>query len=94
MESIIRKVSDIDADQRKWLESNLGEQLKDSQQIIIRVVTIGSEPSAAARDNALSDLKSLAEKGSQHREDLRVSEQEADDVLDEAMDHTRRSDHS
>lgn len=92
MESIIRKVSDISEDQRSWLESNLGQQLQDGQQIIIRVVNVGIEPPAANRDHALADMQQLSQRGSNHRQTKRVSEEEADQALDEAMRDIRPRD--
>ena len=43
MESIIRNVRDIETDERRALEHVIGKQLKENQQIIIQVVTLGSD---------------------------------------------------
>jgi hypothetical protein len=43
MESVIRKVGDIDENERQLLERALGRELKDNQQVIIRVMTPGNE---------------------------------------------------
>jgi len=49
MESIVRNVSDLHADQRQWLESALGHQLRDNQQVIIQVLAVQNQ---AAPDEA------------------------------------------
>jgi len=89
MESIIRKVSDIEADQRLWLESNLGQQLQDNQQVIIRIVNVGVEPPPSSRDQALTDLLQLSQRGSAHRQSKGVPDAEADGALNEAMRDVR-----
>jgi hypothetical protein len=43
MESVVRKVRDIDEDERQVLERVLGRELKENQQVIIQVVTPGKE---------------------------------------------------
>jgi hypothetical protein len=43
MESVIRKVRDIDENERHVLERALGRELKDNQQVIIQVVMPGNE---------------------------------------------------
>jgi hypothetical protein len=90
MESIIRNVKDIESDKRQWLESAVGHQLQDNQQIIIRILSPGTPPDQQTKEQALSDLQRLSEQGTRHREALGVSEEEADKALDEAMRHVRR----
>lgn len=56
MESIIRNVADIEADDRRSLEHVVGRHLEDNQQVIIQVKTVGhtepiensTQPSAGA----------------------------------------------
>jgi hypothetical protein len=43
MEAIVRKVQDIGERERHVLESVLGQKLRVTQQVIIQVVTFGSE---------------------------------------------------
>jgi len=89
MESVIRNVRDIEPDKRDWLENAIGKRLEDSQKIVIRVLTPGVEPDKAVRDEAITDLRELSEKGSAHRESLGVCVEEADEALEEAMETVR-----
>ena len=43
MEAIIRNVRDIEASERHMLEHVVGRQLKENQQVIIQIVTLGKE---------------------------------------------------
>jgi hypothetical protein len=43
MESIIRNVRDIETDERQVLEHVLGQKLKENQQVIFHVVTLGKD---------------------------------------------------
>jgi len=45
METVIRNVGDIDANDRHALEHVLGQRLRDNQQLVIRVVNRQVEPS-------------------------------------------------
>jgi len=46
MEAIIRNVRDIETSERRVLEHVVGRQLKENQQIIIQIVTLGKKPVA------------------------------------------------
>lgn len=58
--------------------------VQNNQKIIIRVLSPGVEPDQQTRDEAIDDLLKLSRKGSQHRESLSVSIEEADAAVDEA----------
>lgn len=90
MESIIRNVRDLAADNRTSLESVLGHRLDDDQQVIIRVLTPGTEPDAATKLAALQRAGCLAAQAAQHRERRGVTPGEADEVVDEALERIRR----
>jgi hypothetical protein len=47
MQSMTRNVRDLDAEKRRSLESVLGHQLQDNQQVIIQVVSLNTEPNNA-----------------------------------------------
>ena len=52
MESIVRNVRDIGADERRHLEHVLGQKLRDNQQLIIQVISLSelrAEDGDAAR---------------------------------------------
>jgi len=90
MESIICNVSDMQGDQRQWLESNLGCQLRASQQVMILVLNPGVVPSEETRREALSEVHRISEKAANNLEDQGVSPEDADAAVDEAMEHLRR----
>ena len=89
MESIVRSVKDIEADQRRWIEETIGHRLQDNQQLIIRVFTPDLPPDPAVQAQTIADLRRLSEQGSAHRERLGISEVTADAALDEAMQQIR-----
>jgi hypothetical protein len=88
MESIVRNVQEIEAAEKRVYEVVLGQQLRDNQQVIVRLLT---PPAEETRQKALANLKKLSEKGNQHRQSLGVSEEVADEILREAKDHVRRT---
>jgi hypothetical protein len=47
MESMTRNVRDLDAEKRRSLETVLGHQLQDNQQVMIQVVSLNIEPNKA-----------------------------------------------
>lgn len=89
METIVRNVSEIQEDQKRWLEDALGKQLQGNQRIVIMVLNPGALADDALRQQALADLKQLFAKGGEHAQRQGISEQEADEALDEAMRHVR-----
>lgn len=89
MESIVRNVNEIQEDHKRWLEDALGRQLQDNQRVLIMVFDAGVVADPAIRREALVDIKELASKGAEHAKRQGISEQEADEALDEAMRHVR-----
>jgi hypothetical protein len=90
MESITRNVKEIDAEQRRTLEQVIGHELRDNQQIVIRIVTPGAVPGGEQRAQAIADLRTLSEQASQHCKSVGVTQREIDEAIDEAMSHVRR----
>jgi hypothetical protein len=90
MDSIVRKVREIDAVQRRWIEEVVGHQLQDNQQVIIRVLDIGAEPDEQTRREALTRAADIARKGRANAAAQIVSEEELDAAIDEAIQHVRR----
>lgn len=90
MESVIRNVKDIEADKRQWIEAAIGHRLKESQQVIIRVVDVGVEPDAETRRRALAEAAEIARRGRAGAAAGCVTEEEVDAALEEAVDHVRR----
>jgi hypothetical protein len=92
MESIIRNVKDIDADKRRWIESAIGRQLKESQQVIIHVIDVDVEPDVESRAKALDRAAALARQGRANAGLQGVSEEEIDAAIDDALRQVRRRD--
>jgi len=91
MESLVHNVKDMLPATRRGFEAALGETLLDSQCVYVVVVTPGVEPSDLQRAEALADLRELGKQGAKHRESLGISEDEADQAVDEAMQNVRHS---
>lgn len=90
MESVIRNVKDIEPIQRQWIEESIGRHLEDNQQVIIRVVNIDMEPDSAVRDTALEEASAIAAQGRSHAAAERVSEEDVNSAIDEAIQHSRQ----
>ena len=90
MESIIRTVKDINAEERRCLESALGRQLKENQRIIIQVIDVGLEPNEDVRRQAHREASEIARKGRANAAAQGVTEEEVDAAIDEAIAHVRR----
>jgi hypothetical protein len=90
MESIIRNVKDIASNERQWLESALKQHLEDNQRVLIMVLSPGVQADEAVREKAMADLKDISRKGAANREAQGVSVEEADRILDEAIEHARK----
>ena len=52
MDSVVRNVKDIDSADRNALEHILGQQLRENQQLVIRVVTPSLQPQIAKSPSA------------------------------------------
>jgi hypothetical protein len=89
METIVRNVSEIQEDQKRWLEDALGRELQGNQRVLIMVLNPGAMADADIRRQALADLKQLSAKGGENAQRQGIAEQEADEALNEAMDHVR-----
>lgn len=89
MESIIRNVKDIEADERQVYEHVLGQPLHDNQLVIVRVINPGVEPEPAVRDQALAEAAEIAREGRASAAAQGVSEEEAGQIIDEAIREVR-----
>jgi hypothetical protein len=85
METVIRNVKDIDADERRYLEGTLGRQLQENQRVVIRVIDLGVEPDEETRRAALADASSIARKGRGNA----AAQGVGDAAIDEAIHHAR-----
>ncbi len=91
MESIIRKVDDLNAEERRMYESVVGHALREDQRVIIHVVELGTEPDAPTRKAASQRAIEIARRGRASAADQGVTPEEADRVIDEAIHAVRRN---
>ena len=90
MECFIQNVNDIDADKLRSLEHVVGQQLRANQQVVIRVVEVGTEKSDETRNQALGRAAEIARQGRANAAAQGVSDEEVDAALDEAIRHVRQ----
>ena len=90
MESIVRNVADIEGNERHIYESVLGQQLRDHQQVIIRVISPGVVPDEAVRDSALDEACEIAKRGRTNAAAQGMTEEEVNATIDEAIKEVRR----
>ena len=90
MESIIRNASDIQGDQRRWLESNLGKHLRDNQRVMIMVLNVGSEPDEQTRGEAREELRRIRAEVAANIQAQGILPEQVDAVVDEAIADVRR----
>lgn len=90
MSTLIRNVRDLEAANRRSLESLLGQSLQDDAQVLIRVIGTGTEPDAATKRAALNRAYEISERADLHRESTGVSVSDTDRVIDEAIDDIRQ----
>ena len=90
MESIIRKVDDLNAEERRMYESMVGHALHENQRVIIHVVELGAEPDGPTRKAAAQRAIEIARRSRASAADQGVAPEEADRVIDEAIHEVRR----
>jgi len=90
MESTVRNVKDIQGGERRWLETTLGQQLQDNQQVFIMVLTPDVEPDEVTRRKAGKSIDAILDQAEQNATAQGVTAEEADSAVDEAMEHVRR----
>ena len=89
MESVTRNVSEIQAGEKRWLETLLGQQLRENQQVFIMVFTPNVVPDEGTRRAAAARMDQTFEQADAHARDHGVTTDEADTAVQEAMDHVR-----
>jgi hypothetical protein len=93
MESIIRNVGEINADERHVYESVLGHALRENQRVIIRVVEFEAEPDETTRRAALGRAVEIARQGRAAAAAQGITPEEAEAAIDEAIQDSRRLTH-
>ena len=90
MDSIIRNVSDLAADERRVYESVLGHTLRENERIVLRVVEMGAEPDEGVRKAALARAVEIARQGRAAAADQGATPEDADAAVEEAVRNVRR----
>jgi hypothetical protein len=91
MDSVaVRNVNQLPNDEKRSLESLVGRQLEDNQQVFIMAFTPGLAPSAENRKKAMAGLTQTWAKVEQHMKQHGVTEEEFDAAVDEAVGHVRQ----
>lgn len=86
----VQNVKDLQASQKRCLESILGQELRDHQQVFIMAFSAGVEPDEATRRQALAGIKELQAKAEAYANAHGITEEEFDAAVEEAMQHVRR----
>ncbi len=90
MESFIRNVDEIEGDLRRWVESGLGQRLRQNQRVMVTVLNVGVEPDEETRRQALEELRGLRAEAAANIKAQGVSPEEVDALVDEAIAYVRR----
>jgi len=85
MESVIRDVKALESDERRLYESALGRALQENQRVLVMVLNPGVEPDESVRRKAMEDFHAVCREGTEHRERMGITVEEADQALDEAV---------
>jgi hypothetical protein len=91
MESVTRNVSEIQAGEKQWLETLLGQQLRENQQVFIMIFTPNVVPEEGTRRAAAARMEQTFKKADAHAREHGVTAEETDAAVQEAMDHVRHS---
>ncbi|MEX0703851.1 MAG: hypothetical protein WD069_17260 [Planctomycetales bacterium] len=89
MESVVRNVKDIDQQERDYLQSVLGQDLSENQQVMILVLDPGVVPDDETRGSALDAIRRISAEGARNLAEQGVPADEVDTVLDEALEAVR-----
>lgn len=90
METFLRNVAEIDANDRRSLEHVVGRSLRENQQVMIQILDIGVEPDEAARRSAIGKAADIASQGRANAIAQGVTSVEADAVVDQAIQEVRQ----
>ena len=89
MESVIRDVRDIEPAERHVFEALIGHGLAEDQRILVVVLPRGANSDDSVRRRARDEFFELCRQGTENRERLGVSLEEADLILEEALQSVR-----
>ncbi|MGO8750023.1 MAG: hypothetical protein ACLQNE_29095 [Thermoguttaceae bacterium] len=89
MESISRDVRSLESDERRLYESVVGHALGENQRVIIHVIELAKGPDESVRAKAVEEFHELCREGTENRERQGISVEQADQVLEEAVQAAR-----
>jgi len=90
MDSITRNVKDIEADDRRSLEHVVGQQLRDNQEVVIRVIDLDLVSDEQVRRQTLARAAEIARQGRANAAASGATSEEIDADIDEAIREVRR----
>ena len=93
MQQFICNVSEIEGDPRRWLESGLGEELRQNQRVMVTVLNVDIEPDEETRREAHEELRRIRAEAAANIKLQGVSPEEVDAVVDDAIADVRRRKH-
>jgi hypothetical protein len=76
-------------DERRSVEHLLGQPLQEDQQVYILAFRPGAVPDEATRQRALARMQQTFAKAEQHAQQHGVTDEEIDEVVDEATQRIR-----
>lgn len=85
----LQNVQELAPEAKAWLQRVVGRELKDDEQVSVRVVTVRPVPSSACREEAADRMDQLLDKMAANMKD--VPEEEFEAAVDEAMKAVRPS---
>ena len=84
---MIHKAKDLSAEEKLAIEKLLGQSISEQEEISIRILPSGSHPSPERRRQIIDGLKAhFSQIDSQRKA---ISDEEADEILNEALRSTR-----
>ena len=90
MESFIRSANEIEGDLRQWVETGLGQQLRQNQRVMVTVLNVGIQPDEETRREAREELRGIRAEAAANIKAQGISLAEVDAVVDEALAHVRQ----
>jgi len=88
-EMISVPVSDLSQPDRRSLEKLLGHPLSADQQVFVMVYSAGKVPDEKSRRAAVESIRRTLAEFDRHHLASRISQEEFEDAVNEAMDHIR-----
>jgi hypothetical protein len=82
-------VIDLSDEQRRMLESLIGQPLQNDQVVHWAITTAGRQPTAADKERAIAGLKDIFSKVDRHLAEKHIDQAEWEAAVDEAVQSVR-----